>query len=145
MNIKQQPKMQPWLRSATLGLVLVISTAVCQSQFSNYIVSQFDDASAVDIWNSQAQWWGATPVTLEWDGTVNATTSSGPNNPGSGSMKFTANWADPGADQYMRWRTFSGQNWNNAVKINGLDYTNCSFDIKFDPSSGTNSGGNYGY
>jgi len=143
--MKHKSNTQWWLGSLTLGVVVAGSTAVTQAQYTNYIVSQFDDAAAVDIWNNQGQWWGATPVTLEWDGTVNATTTSGPNHAGSGSMKFTADWADPAADQYMRWQTLAGINWNNSVKINGLNYTNCSFDIKFDPSSGTNAAGNYGY
>jgi hypothetical protein len=143
--MKQKTQARHWVRSVSLGVALLGSAAVSQAQLTNYIVNQFDDASGVDIWNNQGQWWGATPITLEWDGAVNATTTSGPNHAGSGSMKVTADWSDPNSDQYMRWQTLVGQNWNNSVKINGLDYTNCSFDIKFDPASGTNSGGNYGY
>ncbi|HVV73818.1 MAG TPA: hypothetical protein VHI52_20305, partial [Verrucomicrobiae bacterium] len=143
--MKTKPHTQRRLWAAACGAILVGSTALSQAQFTNYIVNQFDDSSGVDIWVNQGKWWGNTPVTLEWDGTVNATTTSGPNNAGSGSMKITADWSDPAADQYMLWQTFAGQNWNGSVIVNGLNYTNCSFDIKFDPSSGTNSGGYYGY
>jgi len=143
--MKQKLTAQKWIRLASLGVILAGSTAVTQAQYTNYLVNQFDDSTGVDIWNNQGKWWGGTPVTLEWDGTVNATTTSGPNHAGSGSMKITADWSDPNADQYMLWQTFAGQNWNSSVKLNLLSYTNCAFDIRFDSSSGTNSGGNYGY
>jgi hypothetical protein len=101
--MKHKTQARHWVRSVSLGVALLGSAAVSQAQLTNYIVNQFDDASGVDIWNNQGQWWGATPITLEWDGTVNATTTSGPNHAGSGSMKVTADWSDPNADQYMRW------------------------------------------
>ena len=138
--MKRQQPLHTCLSSALLGLVLAGSTMSSQAGTTNYIVDQFD----ADTTATYRLWWGNNPPVLSWDTSVNATTSMAPNNPGSGSLKFVVDWSSV-QDQYFLIHGFDGTQYGNTF-IDLRSYTNLSFDILIDPSSGkTANGTSYGF
>ena len=125
--------------AASIFLLLGLPT---MGQTTNYIADQFQD----DTSSTWYRWWGDAPYFVEWDPSVNAPTVMAANPEGSGSLKFTVDWSQPGADQYMLIHGFDGTQYGGEIVLNLKNYTNFSFDLRFDPSSATTSGGNsYGY
>ena len=138
--MKSKHPLHSWLPSALLGLLLAGSTMNGQAGTTNYIVDQFD----ADTSGAYFLWWGGNPPQLIWDTSVNATTAMGANNPGSGSLKFVVDWSSV-QDQYFLIHGFDGTEYGNTY-IDLRAYTNLSFDILFDPSSGkTANGTSYGF
>ena len=144
--------LQQWIPPTVCAVLLAGSMAVSQAQpFTNFIYCQFDtgdprangwpDNTSINL----VKWWGEPDFAQEWDGTMNATTTLGPNNSGSGSLKVTVNWT-PGQNQLCLWQQLNGvQNWwDPDVRVNGF-YYDMSFDIRFDPSSAQTAAGDYGH
>jgi hypothetical protein len=94
------------------------------------IVYQFDDAGSATF----SRWWGSAIQTYEFDAT-----SDSQNNVGSGSQKITVVF-DLAA--YAGENQFAAQ--FNPASINGVDYTNFTFDVRFDPTSPVRVEGDYG-
>ncbi|HWX21186.1 MAG TPA: hypothetical protein VN578_14900 [Candidatus Binatia bacterium] len=145
--MKQIPEMQSWLRSAALGLMFAGSVALGQAQtYTNVILAQFDCDGCGAI-HSFSQWWGDPTWEAVWDGTQNAPTTLGPNNAGSGAMKFTVHWLPaPVQNQLCLWQEFDGtQNYwvDPSQRVSGFFY-DLDFDIKFDPGSAKTAAGDYG-
>jgi hypothetical protein len=140
-NMKQKSRVCSWLRFAAAGLLLTGSIAVSQAQ-ANYVVTTWDTDDPNPLpWH---KWWGEPEWTAEHDLSVNAITKLAPNNAGSGSMKNTLVWPSP-SYQYMMRRSLHGNEWDGSVWISGLDYTNLTFDIRFDPASAKTTAGDYGH
>ena len=111
----------------SLWLALGLISLPDQVKAAENIVYNFNDAASASF----TRWWGAAVQTYEFDATTDAN-----NNPSSGSQKITAvfNLATYGGDNQ-----FAAQ--YNPGSINGVDYTNFVFDIRFDPSSPQRSSG----
>lgn len=94
------------------------------------IYYRFDDAGSATF----TRWWGAAVQTYEFDAS-----SDSSNNAASGSQKITAvfNLASYGGDNQ-----FAAQ--YNPGSVNGTDYTNFTFDVRFDPSSPVRAEGDFG-
>ncbi len=123
------------IRAGSLSLLLAGSTSLVCAQTTNYLIDQFDTDTTGSLAN---QGWGVASPIFTWDGTQNATTTMGPNTAGSGSAQWVVAWPTTD-DQVMVTRRF-----NNGDVLNLNNYTNISFDIKFDPNSATDGAGSYG-
>lgn len=135
-NMKRERKSEPWLTSACVMLLLGAS-AVTQAQTTNFVVDQFDEDTSALFAN---QGWGTAVPLISWDSTLNKTTTLGPNTAGSGSGKWDIDWsANPPNDQVMVTRRFP-----SSAVLNLVNYTNISFDIRFDPASATDGNGTFG-
>jgi hypothetical protein len=113
-------------------MALTAAGAIASSQaqpFANYIADQFDTDTTGNLQN---QGWGTAAPVIAWS-TDNAITTMGPNNSGSGSAEFQIGWVTSSGDQVMVAR------WFPATPTS--DYTNVSFDIKFDPASAVDANG----
>lgn len=124
-------------RSA-LGALCAAASLICaaaiQAQVITCTVGQFD-ANAAGYFSDQH--WGTAVPTIAWDGGQNAmTTLAAANIPGSGSSRWVIPWTITG-DQIMVTHTF-------GTTLNLNQYTNISYDIRFDSSSGTDGLGKYG-
>ncbi|HTR43235.1 MAG TPA: hypothetical protein VMH87_16600, partial [Pseudomonadales bacterium] len=119
--------------------VLIFSSAIIgkAQPYANYVADQFDSDTTASLQN---QGWGAAVPIIVWDGTQNASTTMGPNNPGSGAAFFDIAWPNPSGDQVMIANWFDG----SGKTINLNDYTNVSFDIMFSTNSGSDGAGSYG-
>ena len=96
------------------------------------IVIKFNDASE----STFTRWWGNAIQTYEHDAAVDADTDSS-----SGSQKIVVGFdlaAFGGENQIAARRDF-------ASVIDARDYTNLTFDVRFDPASPTRTGGDYGW
>lgn len=123
------------LRRTALSLAFAGLAVLAKAQTTNYLVEQFDTDTTYLLANLG---WGTAVPAISWDDTQNATTTMGPNNPGSGSAQWLISW--PGVnDQVMVRRSF-----NNGDVLNLNNYTNISFDIKYDSTSATDGAGSYG-
>ncbi len=125
------------LTAALLGLLTAGSSIVGQAQTTNFIVDQLDTDTTASFAN---QWWGTAVPSITWDGAVNKTTTLGLNTDGSGSAYWSVDWSGTASgDQIMVNHRFP-----DSAVLNLVDYTNISFDIRFDPSSATDGAGNFG-
>ena len=115
-------------------LVVATLAGISNAQTTNYLVDQFDTDTTYLLGN---QGWGTAAPTISWDDSQNATTTMGPNNPGSGSAEWAIAWPTVN-DQVMVTHSFNG----DVLNLN--NYTNISFDIKFDTTSATDGAGSYG-
>ena len=103
-------------------------------QTTSYVVDRYDDPNEVSAWS---HWWGSPAWTLDYDSTVDAGGGTT-----SGSMKVTVSFdavAYPLDNQFSFVRGLNGQTISLAA------FANLAMDVKWDPSSPTNSDGNYGY
>ena len=125
------------LTATLLGLLTAGLSIVGQAQTTNFLIAQFD----TDTTGQFTYWpWGTAYPSILWDGAVNRTTTLGPNNAGSGSVQWTIDWsANPPNDQVMETYRFP-----NSAVLNLGNYTNISFDIRFDASSATDGQGRFG-
>ncbi len=117
------------------GTSCLFLSFVTFGQTTNYIVDQFDSNTTGSYVN---QGWGVAVPAIIWDNTRNATTSLGPNNPGSGSATWVVPWTTTG-DQIEVTRGFSG-----GTVLNLNNYASVSFDIMFASNSATDGSGSYG-
>ena len=134
--MKTQPN--PKVRLASACTLLLLGTcAVAQAQTTNFLVDQFDEDTSALFAN---QSWGTAFPFISWDTTLNQTTTLGPNTAGSGSGKWDIDWSvNPPNDQVMVTRRFP-----DSAMLNLVNYTNISFDIRFDPASATDGNGSFG-
>ncbi len=130
--------MRTWKYAVRLMGLLVVAPLASLGQTPNFIVNQLDTDTAAGFENAG---WGTAFTSITWDGAVNQTTTLGPNVAGSGSAYWTTDWsATPGgSDQVMINHRFP----ENAV-LDLMNYTNISFDIRFDPASATDGKGGFG-
>ena len=130
------PKSTRLLLAAAFCMGIAGAGSLVQAQTTNYLVDQFDDGSTINLLGNNG--WGQAAPGFGWDNMQNATTTMGPNTPGSGSAQWVISWPTT-SDQVMVTHSFNN---GDVLDLNG--YTNISFDIKFDPSSATDGAGNYG-
>ena len=129
--------LRAWLTAGWFGLVLSASTGLSLAATTNYIVDQFDLDTTGAFVN---QYWGSVAPAIAWDDTVNQTSAMGPNNPGSGSAKWVVDWSGgPLTDQIMVVRGFA-----NSTVLDLNNYTNVTFDLRFDAASATDGNGSFG-
>ncbi len=126
------------LTATLLGLLTAGLSIVGQAQTTNFIVDQLDTDTTASFVNAG---WGSTVTSITWDGAVNQPTTLGPNTTGSGSAYWSTDWSGTpeGGNQVMVNHRFP----DNAV-LNLVNYTNISFDIRFDPASTTDGLGSFG-
>lgn len=124
-----------WLLAGALSLGMAGAAGPSYAQTTNYLVDQFDTDTTSLLANNG---WGTAVPSITWDFNQNATTAMGPNNAGSGSAQWVINWPTT-SDQVMVTHSF-----NNGDVLNLNNYTNISFDIKFEATSATDGAGNYG-
>lgn len=96
------------------------------------VVIKFNDASE----STFARWWGGAVQTYEHDAAVDADSDAS-----SGAQKIIVNYdlaAYGGDNQFAAFRNF-------AATIDARDYTNLTFDVRFDPASPSRAGGDYGW
>ncbi len=126
-----------WRRTAGLaGLLAASLTYTSQAQTTNFIVDQFDADTTVSYGSLS---WGAAVPFISWD-SLNRSTTLAPNTAGSGSALWSIDWsANPPSDQVMVIRRFT-----DSATLDLVNYTNLSFDIKFDSTSATDGQGRFG-
>jgi hypothetical protein len=117
--MKHETKLQRWIPSALFGLILACSTNI-RLAASDYIVSTFDDASALTSWQVNTAPSGSS---YSWDGTVDKDGSSS-----SGSMHVTVNFQDVGNN----WQEMQLQDGLPWPWVNVAPYAYVEFDIKPD-------------
>jgi hypothetical protein len=118
-----------------IEIICFVSSYKASGQATNYVVDQFDSNTAGSYVNQN---WGTAVPSITWDNTRNATTSLGPNNPGSGSTKWVTPWTTTG-DQIEVTRAFNG-----GTVLNLNNFSTVSFDIMFASNSATDGKGSYG-
>jgi len=128
--MKQKRNMQQWIPSALVGLVLAGSATLGLAQNTNP-TNTFDTAASTD---SFVSWWGGGGVSaaMVWDGTLDAG-----NDPDSGSVQYVIPFVGNVGEQFMTFFTIANRwGWDGGYTLDATTYTNLSFDIKVDPSSG---------
>src|SRR5581483_5972899 len=136
-------------RAALAALVLTAATGIAQAQtFTNIVISQFN---GTEPFQNLLYWWGLHAFSTAVDPSVNNTTTLAPNDPGSGSLKCTADWTGTSGNgngapepQLMVWNSLVGSGFNDSVKVNG-DYYDLNFDLMVDPSSAKTANGDFGH
>lgn len=123
-------------------LGLLAATALCATaseayaQLTQSYANDFNTAASVASW---IYWYDVESGNLTWDGTMDAN-----NNTNSGSLEVSIPWVGTG-DQQLWFGTWDNQyGYDTSVLMNGTFITNISCDIHVDPSSPTNSAGNFG-
>lgn len=136
--MKQKQTLQRCIQSAAVACALASSAGVGLAQNTDP-TNTFDNA---DSTLSFKTWWGPPSPTMTWDGTLDAG-----GNPNSGSVRYEEPFTGTAAEQFMTYFTI-GNRWqgDNEFRLDATTYTNLSFDIKVDPSSGQRKANNdYGY
>jgi hypothetical protein len=120
--------------TAALALALLSATGAL-AQNTNP-TNTFDTSSST---TSFVQWWGGggAGATMSWDGTLDAA-----NDPASGSVRYEANFIGNGGEQFMTFFTIANRwQWDGGYTLDATTYTNLSFDLKVDSSSGPRTNG----
>jgi hypothetical protein len=123
-----------FMRAIACSLALGAAAAT-QAQTPDLIVNNFDADTEAASW---VRWWGAAVQTYEFDPTVDANA-----NASSGSLKATVEFdraAAGGDNQFALVGSFP----DNAV-IDGSQYENLVFDLRWDPNSPKRAGGDFGF
>jgi hypothetical protein len=120
---------------AIAGSLALAAIATAQAQTPDFIVNNFDADTEAASW---VRWWGAAVQTYEFDPTVDANASAS-----SGSLKATIEFdrATHGGDNQF---ALVGSFPENAV-VDGSQYTNLVFDLRWDPNSPKRAGGDFGF
>jgi hypothetical protein len=136
MKTKMKMKSAP----LPIGLVAGLTVIGCLGTArADIIVDQFDDASTLGSYSDAG--WGVTRATFTWDSTQNAVSSTLPNDPGSGALKWQIDWsASTTTDQDV-----SGRNLGGSLNVPALGVSRVEFDLMVDPSSPQDLPGSYGY
>jgi hypothetical protein len=123
-----------------MALALLASASAVQAQNTNP-TNTFDTATSAA---SFVSWWGGGGVTaaMNWDETLDAG-----NDPASGSVHYEIPFVGASGEQFMTFFTISGRwGWDGGYVLDATTYTNLSFDVRVDPSSGLRVGNNdYGW
>ncbi len=126
------------LTAALLSLTAAGLNTVSQAQTPNFIVDQLDTDTAGSFVTLGG--WGTAYAAVTWDGAVNKTTTLAPNTAGSGSASWSIDWsATASGDQVM-----VNYRFPNSAVLDLVNYTNISFDVRFDPASTTDGKGGFG-
>ena len=122
------------LSAAALALLLA-GAGIAQAQNTNP-TNTFDTGSST---TSFVQWWGTAAMT--WDGTRDQASD-----PLSGSVQYSAPFVGNLGEQFMTHFTIANRwGWDGGFVLDATTYTNLSFDIKVNSSSGvTTNGAGYG-
>lgn len=129
-NMKKQPTLQRWLTTAAVTLALAASASFSRAQNTNP-TNTFDTAASTA---SFVQWWGGggAGATMTWDETMDAANDSA-----SGSVRYEVNFIGNAGEQFMTFFTIANRwGWDFGTVLDASTYTNLSFDLKIDPSSG---------
>jgi len=140
------------LLGARLTALLMLAgtlASISQAQtFTNLVVSQFD---GTEPFLTMPRWWGLSAYTGELDPTVNNPSTLAPNQPGSGSLKCTADWTGTSGNgngapepQLMLYNSLAGTTFNTSVEVSGY-YYDLNFDIMIDPASAKTASGDFGH
>jgi len=114
--------------------MLVGSTSILLAQNTNP-TNTFDNAASI---TSFKVWWGPPNPTITWDDTLDAA-----NDPSSGSVRYEEAFTGTAAEQFMTFFTIANRwQWDGGYVLDATTYTNYSFDIKVNPSSGQRVGNN---
>lgn len=121
--------------------VRVLTVAACaattlwtHAQTPDFTVNTFDNADGAAAWT---RWWGGAPQTYEFDPSMDAA-----NNANSGALKATVEFdlaAYAGDNQFALIGAFP----ENAT-LNGAQYTNLVFDLRWDGGSPVRAAGDFG-
>jgi hypothetical protein len=135
--MKKYTTMKQWLAAAAVGLALAVSSNTTWAQGTNTTFT-FDDESSIASFTS---WWGVS-TTFSWDGSMDA---GGDSN--SGSVLYDVPFTGTSGDQFMTFFTIANRwQWDGGTTVDASAYTNLSFQIYVDPSSGKRKDNNdYGY
>jgi hypothetical protein len=118
------------LQGAALAGAMLAAAPLSRAQ--DVVVDHFDTADEVLGW---ARWWGAASQTYEFDPSVDAK-----NDPNSGSLKATI-----GFDLALNDNQFAVvAGFPGGEVLDGTQYTNLVFDLKWDPSSPKRPSGDFG-
>ena len=116
-----------WLRTALVGLALVCAANSGVAQGTDP-TNTFDNATST---TSFVTWWGIAG-TMTWDDTRDAATD-----PFSGSVRYEEPFTGTAGEQFMTFYTIANRwGWDGGYVLDATTYTNLSFDIMVDPSSG---------
>ena len=121
-------------RSLALSAAFV-ALASTQAQTPDFIVNNFDSEVEAAAWT---RWWGAALQTYEFDSSVDANS-----NANSGALKATIEFdvaAHGGDNQFALVGGFP----ENAT-IDGTQYKNLTFDLRWDSASPTRATGDFGF
>lgn len=126
------------LAASGLALMLAGSASLGLAQNTNP-TNTFDSASST---TSFVTWWGPPTPSMTWDGTQDAA-----NDPNSGSVRYVEAFVGASGEQFMTFFTIANRwGWDGGYVLDATTYTNLSFDIKVDPSSGQRVNNNdYGW
>jgi len=129
-----QVRNQQWLSTALCSLGLLASATLSLAQNTNP-TNTFDlDGSAASF----VTWWGPPSPLMTWDGTLDAG-----GDPNSGSVRYEEPFTGTASEQFMTFFTIANRwGWDGGYVLNATTYTNFSFDIKVDPSSGQRQANN---
>lgn len=118
---------------AALGGAALFGTVQGWAQTQTFVVDTFDS----DDSSAWTRWWGSATQDYSWDGTVDAN-----NNPNSGSLEGVIGFSLSayGGDNQFALQHYFGQT------LDGTQFTNLVFDIKYDTNSPTRPTlGDFGY
>jgi hypothetical protein len=123
-----------YMRAIACSLALG-AAAAAQAQTPDYTVNNFDADTEAASW---IRWWGGANQIYEFDPSVDANASAS-----SGSLKATVEFdrvAAGGDNQFALVGSFP-----ENVTIDGSQYENLVFDLRWDPNSPKRSGGDFGF
>ena len=104
---------------------LSLTSGPAVAQTPDFIINQFNDSTEADQWT---RWWGSAVQTYEFDPAVDAN-----GNANSGSLKATVEFD---LTQWGGDNQFAVQH-NFGASLDGSQYTNLVFDLRFDTNSPT--------
>jgi len=126
--MKLEQKSQQWLQCAAIALAVATSVRVGWAQNTNP-TNTFDTSAST---TSFVTWWGPPSPTMTWDSTSDAA-----NDENSGSVRYEEAFTGTAGEQFMTFFTIANRwGWDGGYILDATTYTNFSFDIKLDPSSG---------
>ena len=129
-----QVRNQQWLRTALCSLGLLAAATLSLAQNTDP-TNKFDVATST---TSFVTWWGPPSPTMTWDSTLDAG-----GDPNSGSVRYEEAFTGTASEQFMTFFTIANRwGWDGGYVLNATTYTNFSFDIKIDPSSGQRAANN---
>jgi len=132
-----------------IGILVATLTSIGQAQtFTNIVVTQFDGTEA---FLTLPRWWGLPGYNAALDTTVNDQTTLASNQPGSGSLKCTADWTGTSGNgngapepQLMLYNSIDGGTFHDNLKVSGY-YYDLDFDLMIDPASAKTANGDFGH